>query len=499
VSHLLAPEALSELLEWLGDAQQFSHLLPSTSSRQHIMRDFQRELPLPFFASQRLVLADGRVVLDLLVSKDSASLACGPWLPEQLDGCRITRRHDIKAPRIAILGSGLAGCNLAHALASRGARVSVFERSALAHTGASGNRQGALYIKPALAWSRENRLHVLSYQFAHRFYQRQFGRESHSEAGPRPPWQHCGVLHLAQNERERARMSQLHQQAVYPERFIRSLSFRDAARLAGADLDCPAAAMPQGGTLEPAKLCEHLLAAHDIQVLTHQSVQTGDWDAVVWAGGHPQAGDELAPTHLPLRPIRGQISSVCIAADNTLSMAQMPNQVLSGDGYVMPPLLNTDSTVWLTFGASYAVNRSDRGISEEEMSDNSRQLARTLPELAAQLDSTGISREERAAIRCASTDYMPVVGNARIPHGRNSASQNHSLAETLCQEGRLWYMTAFGSKGLALAPLLAEQLACAILAEPTPLEPDLAEGIDPDRWARRAALKGYSPSTGGTG
>ncbi|GAA3979703.1 hypothetical protein GCM10022278_40270 [Allohahella marinimesophila] len=495
VEHLLSPEALRTLCDWLLTEPQFTQLLPDVPELRRLQDDFAREYPLAFLASQRLVLAGGQVILDLLITKDAEALSDGLTVAATLETCRVRRLHDQWKPRVAILGSGLAGCNLAAALATRGARVSVFERSSTPHTGASGNRQGALYIKPALAWSRENRLHVLSYLFAHRFYQRHFAETQSTQQ----PWSHCGVLHLAQNDRELQRIAQLHAQAIYPQRFIRPLARQEAADMAGAQLDCPAAAMPHGGSLEPAKLCQRLLQHHDLRVLTGQHLNESDWDAVVWAGGHPQANDPLSPSALPLRPIRGQISSIRVKANDSTTLNAMPKQVLSGDGYVMPPLQSEADSTWLTFGASYAVNRLDREISEIEMADNSRQLAKTLPELAARLESTQLHREERAAIRCASTDYMPVVGQALREHLGINEQPDSEIAKTLSGDRRLWFMTAFGSKGLALAPLLAEQLACTILGEPTPLEPDLADGCDPRRWARRAALKGYSPSTGGTG
>ena len=492
VAYLHSPEDLQTLLSWMSSHERFKHLLPASTARESLLTEFRREYPLPFLGSQRLVLSSGRVTLDLAVAP-ALSQTLGSTAAASLAACRIHFLHTINAPRVAVLGSGLAGCNLAAALANRGARVAIFERRPQPHTGASGNRQGALYIKPALAWSRENRLHVLSYQYAHRFYQRHFaGAKTEVRL---QPWRHCGVLHLAQNEREQRRMYQLHEQALYPPQFIRPLTGEEATGLAGAPVGWPASAMSHGGMLEPARLCQELLWSHGIEVSPMQILRHADWDAVVWAGGHPQADDPLAPLSLPLRPIRGQISSVFLPDVCSEIFRAAPRQVLSGDGYVMPALPTQEGGGWLTFGASYAVNRYDTAICEKEMDDNSRQLARTLPDLARHIDDGDFQRVERAAVRCASTDYMPVVGRARLAHLQTERLplRDKALAEALCTDERLWFMTSFGSKGLALTPLLAEQLACSILLEPLPLELDLSAGCCPDRWEIRAAQKPILP------
>jgi tRNA 5-methylaminomethyl-2-thiouridine biosynthesis bifunctional protein len=46
-------------------------------------------------------------------------------------------------------------------------------------------------------------------------------------------------------------------------------------------------------------------------------------------------------------------------------------------------------------------------------------------------------------------------------------------------------VAALGSRGLSLAPLLAEHVAASICGEPAPLEAALAAAIDPGRFALR--------------
>jgi tRNA 5-methylaminomethyl-2-thiouridine biosynthesis bifunctional protein len=49
----------------------------------------------------------------------------------------------------------------------------------------------------------------------------------------------------------------------------------------------------------------------------------------------------------------------------------------------------------------------------------------------------------------------------------------------------LYCLAALGSRGLTLAPLLAEHVAASIGGEPAPVESDLAAAVDPARyWLR---------------
>ncbi|MEY3272438.1 MAG: hypothetical protein RLZZ341_1339, partial [Pseudomonadota bacterium] len=54
----------------------------------------------------------------------------------------------------------------------------------------------------------------------------------------------------------------------------------------------------------------------------------------------------------------------------------------------------------------------------------------------------------------------------------------------------LFVLTALGSRGLTLAPLLGELVAAQALGLPWPLEQDLADAVDPVRWAVRAVRQG---------
>jgi tRNA 5-methylaminomethyl-2-thiouridine biosynthesis bifunctional protein len=53
----------------------------------------------------------------------------------------------------------------------------------------------------------------------------------------------------------------------------------------------------------------------------------------------------------------------------------------------------------------------------------------------------------------------------------------------------LYCSFALGSRGLALAPLLGELIACLIEGEPAPIERSLAATVDPGRFLLRRLRK----------
>jgi tRNA 5-methylaminomethyl-2-thiouridine biosynthesis bifunctional protein len=53
----------------------------------------------------------------------------------------------------------------------------------------------------------------------------------------------------------------------------------------------------------------------------------------------------------------------------------------------------------------------------------------------------------------------------------------------------LFVLTALGSRGITLAPLMGELVAAQVAGTPWPLERSLADAVDPARWILRAARR----------
>jgi len=175
-------------------------------------------------------------------------------------------------------------------------------------------------------------------------------------------------------------------------------------------------------------------------------------DAVIVAAAMGSLG--LRP-ELPLRAVRGQASFVERFDD-------APGAAAWG-GYAIP------TRTGLLFGATH--DRDDAGT-EIRPADHERNLATLAgarPQLAARL--AGAPLDGRASIRATTPDRLPIAGAAPA-------------------EG-VFILTGFGSRGFSLAPLLAEHVAALALGAPSPLPAPLADLVDPDRFRRRAARRGF--------
>jgi tRNA 5-methylaminomethyl-2-thiouridine biosynthesis bifunctional protein len=191
----------------------------------------------------------------------------------------------------------------------------------------------------------------------------------------------------------------------------------------------------------------------------------------------------------PVRPIRGRISQLTAGQLTSLRAG------IAGQGYVFPGL---DGRV--AIGATYESIDQEPGISEDSAhQSNLERLAQLLEHAApARIDGSF------DAIRCVATDRTPLagaVGDERAACGAGLRLQGAHLAD-LPRRAGLYCSFALGSRGLVLAPLMGELVACLIEGEPAPVERALAGTVDPARFllrrvrrpqqAKAAAVQGAS-------
>jgi len=91
------------------------------------------------------------------------------------------------------------------------------------------------------------------------------------------------------------------------------------------------------------------------------------------------------------------------------------------------------------------------------------------------------------AVRCVAMDRTPLAGavaDERAALDPRFSLRGAHLADLPRRPG-LYCSFALGSRGLALAPLLGELVACLIEGEPLPIERSLAATVDPARFLLR--------------
>ncbi|QZP32915.1 bifunctional tRNA (5-methylaminomethyl-2-thiouridine)(34)-methyltransferase MnmD/FAD-dependent 5-carboxymethylaminomethyl-2-thiouridine(34) oxidoreductase MnmC [Pseudomonas sp. DR48] len=413
-------------------------------------------------------------------------VAAKPWFarPTPTSG----ERHAL------VIGAGLAGCATAASLAARGWQVSLLERHDALAQEASGNPQGVLYLKLSAHGTALSHLIVSGFGYTRRLLE-------HLQRGV--DWDDCGVLQLAFNAKEAQRQAQLAQ--AFPEDLLHTLDQQHARIRAGVDLQWGGLFYPEGGWVHPPALCTWQAAHPGIRILTHHNVlqlrrEQGHWQA--WDGDRLLAS---APTvvlagaadikcfdfssDLPLKRIRGQITRLPQTPES-----QGLSTVVCAEGYVAPARLGEH-----TLGASFDFNNDDLTPTAAEHAGNLHMLEEISMDLVARLGADTLhpeTLEGRAAFRCTSPDYLPIVGP--LADREAFADAYASLGKDARQtpdipcpwlEG-VYINSGHGSRGLITAPLSGELLAAWLDDEPLPLPRAVAEACHPNRFALRRLIRG---------
>ncbi|VVP77262.1 tRNA 5-methylaminomethyl-2-thiouridine biosynthesis bifunctional protein MnmC [Pseudomonas fluorescens] len=396
--------------------------------------------------------------------------------------------------RALVIGAGLAGCATAASLAARGWQVSLLERHDGLAQEASGNPQGVLYLKLSAHGTALSQLIVSGFGYTRRLLE-------HLQRGV--DWDDCGVLQLAFNAKEAERQAQL--AAAFPAHLLHTLDQTHAEARAGIALPSGGLFYPEGGWVHPPALCHWQAAQSDIQLLTHHDVlelrrEDGRWQAwdgdrlladapVVVLAGAAEIKRFTYSSELPLKRIRGQITRLPQTAES-----QALSTVVCAEGYVAPARMGEH-----TLGASFDFNNDDLTPTAAEHAGNLHMLEEISPDLVVRLGADELQPETlqgRAAFRCTSPDYLPIVGPlADAPAFTDAygvlSKDARQVPDTPCPwlDG-LYVNSGHGSRGLITAPLSGELLAAWLDDEPLPLPRAVAEACHPNRFALRRLIRG---------
>ena len=391
-----------------------------------------------------------------------------------------------------VIGAGLAGCATAASLAARGWQVTLLERHEAVAQEASGNPQGVLYLKLSAHGTALSQLVLAGFGHTRRLLQ-------HLQQGH--DWDACGVLQLAFDAPEAGRQAKLAE--AFPADLLHSLTREQAEARAGVALPAGGLFYPDAGWVHPPALCRQLASHPRIRLLTHSEALelrrvNGHWQALdgerllaeapvaILAGA---AEVRRFAAELPLKRIRGQISRL----PQTTRSAELAC-VVCAEGYVAPPRGGEH-----TLGASFDFHSQDCAPTAAEHAGNLELLREISADLAERLDTDRLDPaqlEGRAAFRCTSPDYLPIVGPLADPA---------AFAETYAVLGKdarqvpdspcpwrdgLYVNSGHGSRGLITAPLCGELLAAWLNDEPLPLPRAVAEACHPNRFLLRKLIRG---------
>jgi tRNA 5-methylaminomethyl-2-thiouridine biosynthesis bifunctional protein len=367
---------------------------------------------------------------------------------------RAVKQHTMRAPaRCAIVGAGLAGASVAHALALRGWNVTVFDTAGQPAGGASGLPVG------------------------------------------------LAVPHVSADDNPRARLSRngCRLLAQHAERLLVQGRDWNPSGVLEHRPDGSTLWHPQACWIKPAKLLQAWLAQHGIRFVGNSTVAAlqhanslwqlqdaggvdlGQFEVVVLANAlGSQALLKSLPAHTPPGPDVQDKVAALQAMHGTLSYGSytqtipaLPATPVNGNGCFIPHVPGSDGDQWFA-GSTFETDAVLAADSVAQQAANMARLRELLPMQGADLTHA----LERGLIahwsgtRCITHDRLPLVGPVDAGSGTG-----------------LWLCVGMGSRGLSFSTLCAELLAARLGGEPLPMEFSLSRSLDVNRVRRRPSAK----------
>ena len=388
--------------------------------------------------------------------------------------------------RAIVIGAGLAGAAVSERLTARGWTIELIERNSTPAAEASGIAAGVFHPHVSRDDSLLSRLTRAGFLYAVASW---LGLE---HSGHRFAWARCGVLQVAKDARDEARMAATMRALGFPPEYVDYLPRSIAVERAGRETRAGGWWFPDSGWVSPGELVAAQLAAAGARgklklhmgVTAHALDRTGDDWRVVSADGTTIASAPvvvLANSHdaarlvapgATLKRVRGQLT--CLPAGSLAA----PAAVLAGAGHLIP-FADGSAVV----GATYDFDDESAEAREEDHAGNLERLERLLPGATARQDVARLAGS--VGFRCVAPDRLPLVG--ALPEA--GAVPSSGAARNLPRAPGLYGAFAYASRGLTWAALGGELIACAAEDEPLPVEGDLADAIDPARFLLRRARR----------
>lgn len=381
-----------------------------------------------------------------------------------------------------VIGAGLAGCSVAHALTQRNWNVTVIDRSHAPAQGASGNHSGVVMPRLTADMGHAGRFYLSAFLHTYRWLDKLIN------VAPELSWHKSGVLQLS-TEKQIKQLSAL----KLPEEILSFHSAEQASEICGTTINQASLFFANAGWIQPPQLCQLLLNTQRITTLFNTEVlsikkENNSWQ--VWSNNQCIAqantmiitngydAETLLNTDtLKLQKVRGQITYL-----PTNEHSKELKTPVCYDGYIIPAYHDQHCA-----GATYDTKSHSLELKETDTQEIIHNLESALPNFNADPPSSG-----RAAFRTSTQDHLPIVGP--VPdydfYKQNYNDLHHGKPARLYknakyQEG-LFISTGHGSRGLISCPMAAEIIAATLNDEPMPLTQDQLDAIHPGRYLIRS-------------
>ena len=384
--------------------------------------------------------------------------------------------------RCAIVGAGLAGASVAHALALRGWQVTVLDAHAEPAQGASGLPAGLLVPHVSVDDSPRSRMSRsgvrLTLLHAQTLLQRgedwdatgamERTTEAQRRLAASPDLATAGWLVEGPSANE---LWHRHAAWIKPARLVAAWLAHPCIQWIGASQVARLERHNRGWILQDAN--GHMLTTADSVVVANANGALALLQGLAANGAEETLERQILNKLELLQTWHGTVSHGSMPMSPINLQNSFPPYPVNGHGSLISNVPTARGPHWYA-GASY---ESDSLATTNTLAQHGKNLQalQTLDPIAAEALSPQFAAQEVSAwagSRCVSHDRLPLVGPAR-PDGQTG----------------LWLNLAMGSRGLSFAALCAEYLAARMCHEPLPVESRLLRSLDIHRPLRRQTQK----------
>ncbi len=390
---------------------------------------------------------------------------------------------NVTEKRAVVIGAGLAGCTVSHALTEHGWKVTLIERHAKIAQEASGNHAGVVMPRLTADMSAEGQFYLSAFLHTVHWLNRLKKRDASL------PWFQSGVLQLCE-ENQQQRLQKL----GLPTDVLEICDTAKASERCGIKTKRGGLFYPGGGWLEPPALCQWLLddQKDNINTLLHHEALTlkrenNQWriigaegvitvaETVIIANGY-DAERLLGTDIFKLQKVRGQLAYL-----PTTQQSEALKTPVCYDGYIIPAYKGQHCV-----GASYDLDDNSTELKAESEKEILTALRNELPEFENLAATSG-----RVAFRTTTQDHLPLIGPvpdiefyrkeyADLRHGK--PARHYPVAEYL---PGIFFSTGHGSRGLISCPLAAVLIAAMLNGKPLLLTENMLKTIHSARFLMR--------------
>ena len=333
-----------------------------------------------------------------------------------------------RAARVSVAGAGIAGASVARHLAERGIATAVFDPADAIAAGASG--LPTVLLHPRLLGDGS----VNAAWRAHAY--------AYSQAWIRrfPGFVASGVMQFEGPNLSAAKRQRIAER-YQPSGLVEALDGNQAAKASGWPMNGDALHFPHSGMIDPGRLTRALLDHPLIEVHLGRQAPPDSRPMALACAGAVRA--YAAASYLEIVEVAGQL--------DLLASERRPRMPVVGDGYLIP------TASGIAAGATF----EHRPWPVEKATAHNLRL----------LGEGGHRWRGRArAHRAIASDRTSIVGE---------------LASGL------YVSTAHGATGMITAPFAGAILASRLTGDFPPLEREVEAVVDPHRFQRRQARRGY--------